>query len=62
VVYGWCMSGGRWCMGGDRWCMGGVMWCVSGVWIKAYYSRVACMYKGGIFCYIRSIWCSSTKG
>jgi hypothetical protein len=23
------------------------MWCVSGVWIKTYYSRVACMYMGG---------------
>jgi hypothetical protein len=38
--------------------LGGVLvvygWCVGGVWVEADYSRVACMYKGGIFCYVRT--------
>jgi hypothetical protein len=54
-VCGWCMGGVRWYVGGVRWCMGGVMWCVGGIWVEAHYSRVACMYKGDIFCYVRSV-------
>jgi hypothetical protein len=37
------MGGARWCIGGVR---GGVIWCVGGVWVEAYYSREACIYKG----------------
>jgi hypothetical protein len=29
-------------------------WCMGAVRIDAYYSRVACMSKGCIFCYVRT--------